>query len=490
MFPKLWGLEMSEVVPPLRAIAVDGCVATPERVRTNVYLGLLLFTAAYFLIWPIWRAQFLVEIWPTEAWNAYFQDAAVSGDRLYPTADSLVGNNYPPLSFYVVGFLGKLFGDSLFAGRALSLAGLICVAIEIFAVVRILSGNSVAAAVGAFWYVAIMAHNSAVYVGTNDPQIAGEAIMGAGLVWFLLRERDRRSVLPPLLLMVIGGFWKHNMIGIPVTVVAWLMLTNWRAAVRPVLISVVAAGAGLLICSLLYGPHFISNLLATRHHSVNYLLVNIGHLQWCAPALVIWAGWAIADRTNTAARFSSLHICVSLVACILQWFGSGVSGNAEFDLILALGIGVGLTFGYMNRSYAARFVAIGRLRTLMIAVLVIRLVASDRQEPALILLSSEFRESLYASERNALREAEQLSLVHGDVFCTNKVVCRMAGKPFVVDEFKVEQLALTDKLSEDDLRVLLAFRNISVFKSDVATTAFVDTSLSRVWWKAKVSHVR
>ncbi|MGM4917393.1 ArnT family glycosyltransferase [Tardiphaga sp. 813_E8_N1_3] len=476
---------MSEVAPPLRAIAADDCVASPERVRTSVYLGLLLFTAAYFLIWPIWRAQFLVEIWPTEAWNPYFQNAAVSGGQLYPDADSLVGNNYPPLSFYVVGFFGNIFGDSLFAGRALSLFGLICVAVEIFAAVRILSGNSVGAAVGAFWYVAIMAHNSTVYVGANDPQIAGQAIMGAGLVWFLSRERDRRSVLAPLLLMVVGGFWKHNMIGIPTTVITWMMLTNWRAAIRPVLISGAAASVGLFACSLIFGPSFFSNIFATRHHSVAYLLVNIGHLQWCAPALAIWAGWAITDSTNAAARFSSLHIGISFIVCILQWFGSGVSGNAEFDLILALGVGTGLTFSYMDRSYAARFVEAGLLRTLMIAVLLIRLIASDRQESALILISPEFRESVYSNERAAIREAAQLSLVHGDVFCTNKVVCRMAGKPFVVDEFKVEQLALTNKLSDNDFRNLLALRNISVFRSDIATTAFVDTSLSRVWWQKR-----
>ena len=47
-----------------------------ERVRSSVYLVLLSFAAIYFVIWPIWRAQFLIEIWPTEGWNAYLQDAA------------------------------------------------------------------------------------------------------------------------------------------------------------------------------------------------------------------------------------------------------------------------------------------------------------------------------------------------------------------------------------------------------------------------------
>jgi hypothetical protein len=54
-------------------------------------LALLSLAAVYFLAWPIWRAQFLIEIWPTESWNAYWQAAA--GAPLYPDPASLIGNN-------------------------------------------------------------------------------------------------------------------------------------------------------------------------------------------------------------------------------------------------------------------------------------------------------------------------------------------------------------------------------------------------------------
>ncbi len=161
-----------------------------RHVRTGLYLTLLTLIAAWFLAWPVWRAGFLVEIWPTEAWNGYFQDAAAAGQPIYPPADSLIGNNYPPLSFYAIGFVGKVLGlDNLFVGRAVSLIALVAIAVEIFLCVRILVGGSIGAAIGALWYLAMTARNSIVYVGTNDPQLAGEAIMGAGLVWFLSRWR-------------------------------------------------------------------------------------------------------------------------------------------------------------------------------------------------------------------------------------------------------------------------------------------------------------
>ena len=97
--------------------------------------------ALYYLSYPVWRSQFLIEIWFTESWNAYFQDAAARWQPIYPSSSSLVANNYPPLSFYCVGWLGHLFGDNLFVGRALSLAALIAVGIEIFVCVRALVGG-------------------------------------------------------------------------------------------------------------------------------------------------------------------------------------------------------------------------------------------------------------------------------------------------------------------------------------------------------------
>ncbi|MFK4718935.1 hypothetical protein ABIE89_000035 [Bradyrhizobium niftali] len=76
---------------------------------------------------------------------------------LYPSADQLIVNNYPPLSFFVVGALGRLFRDSLFVGRALSIIGLLTLAVEIALSVRILAGSLLAGVVGGLWFVAIMA---------------------------------------------------------------------------------------------------------------------------------------------------------------------------------------------------------------------------------------------------------------------------------------------------------------------------------------------
>jgi len=59
---------------------------------------------------------------------------------------------------------------------------------------------------------------------------------------------------------------------------------------------------------------------------------------------------------------------------------------------------------------------------------------------------------------------------------------KMPGKPFAVDEFKMEELVATGKMTEADISALLGSRHITVFKSSDRTTVNVlDTSLSRAW---------
>jgi hypothetical protein len=469
---------------PLAAVTstADGLSNDRTSSRSAIYLVLLSITAAYFLAFPIWRATFFVEIWPTESWNAYWQDAAASGATLYPDPASLVGNNYPPLSFYAVAFLGKLTGvDNLFAGRALSLLALVAIAVEVFAAVRLLAGGRLGAAIGALWYVAIMARNSTVYVGANDPQLAGLAIMGAALVYFLSLCRRDSSPIPALLLMVFAGFWKHNNLAIPLAAIVWLFIIRSRYAVWAAFVGAFAVICGLALCAVVYGPSFLPDLLANRAYGWSNVMGNIGHLQWSALALVLWGVWAWSDFRSRAAQFTALHIGLGLLACILQWLGHGVSGNAEFDLLLALGVGIGTAFTRVEASWFTRRIGADHCGDLIIAALLIRLVASDRQETALLLFSDDFRASLHVTEENTFREAESVAATAGDASCSIKLVCRLAGKPFVVDEFKTGELIENGKATEAEISEALAAYQIRAFSQ---ARAGPSTSLS-AWLRSR-----
>jgi hypothetical protein len=62
-----------------------------------------------------------------EGFNAYFARRAMDGIILYPRPPEMLMNNYPPLSFYIIGPLGKLMGDYIIAGRIISVVSFLAI---------------------------------------------------------------------------------------------------------------------------------------------------------------------------------------------------------------------------------------------------------------------------------------------------------------------------------------------------------------------------
>ena len=112
--------------------------------------------ATWSFAWPVYRGFLNIEIENNEGWNAYFADAAMGRMPLYPSADQLITNNYPPLSFYIVGLVGRVVGDPVLAGRLVSLVAVVAIATAIALSVRRLGGSGVAGKISAAFFVATM----------------------------------------------------------------------------------------------------------------------------------------------------------------------------------------------------------------------------------------------------------------------------------------------------------------------------------------------
>ena len=433
-----------------------------------LHVAFLTLIAAYFLIFPIYRGFFSIEIGPNESWNAYHQDAALGAGPLYPAPDALIVNNYPPISFYVISWTASWTGgDALFVGRVLSVAAILGLGFVIALVIRKFGGGWTAGAVGATWFVGFMAATFDQHVGEDDPQLFGQFMMACALLWFLARDARGLSAEPPILLMVVIGFWKHNIIAIPATVLLWLILRDGRRAIRPCLFGIGSAVAGLALCIAIYGPAFISNLLGPRQYVPFRMLIALGKLQWVLPVLIIWSFWAWRERNTRGARFTALFIVVGLVGYVLQWNADAVGGNAQYDLDIAAAIGLGLAY---------QFVAIanwssGQARALVIGIVALRLVVTGNIESALILFDPSYRRMVSEHAQMARAEAERVARIPGLVACSNKLICRMAGKPFVYDDFKVGQLVKTGAISPAMLQQIMHERGIAYVTIDPRANA-------------------
>ncbi len=436
------------------------------RFDTRAQIALLALLALYFLVWPAWRVPFPIEIAQNEGWNAYHADAAVGGGTLYPSPDTLIVNNYPPLSFYALGYLGKLFGDPLYVGRVLSLLATIGLGALIARVVHQLGGSGASAAIAGIWFIATMARSYNRFVGMNDPQLAGHFVMAAALSWFLARQKGDKSAEPPILLMVLAGFWKHNIIAVPATALAWLWLADWRRAWRPTLVGAIAAAIGLAICVAVYGDVFLANLLTPRPWRLMRAVIGIGRTQWILPALVIWAIWAWSERKTFAARFTGLYIGIAFAAFLAQWTGEDILDNAQFDLVIATAIGLGMAFDRAGASAFAHRFGVAAARMTIVLVVAVRLVATLRIEPFLVLFDPTYRAEFYANAAAARADAQRVAAIPGPVACDYKIICRMAGKPFVYDDFRVDMLILSGTAHGLDAERLVRQHGITYFHND------------------------
>ncbi|MEJ0073927.1 MAG: hypothetical protein WDO17_00520 [Alphaproteobacteria bacterium] len=418
-----------------------------------------------------------MEIWGNEGWNAYHADAAMRGAaQVYPPSDGLIANNYPPLSYYVMGWLGRMFGDPLYVGRAVSIVSTLGVGAAVAAVVRQFGGSRAGALLAGFWFVATLARFFEFYVGMNEPQLFGLAIMSAGFAWFWKRRADGRAVEPAVLVMVLAGFIKHNFITLPLMALAWLWLDNWRLGLRATLIGAAAAALGLAICAFMFAPYFIPDMLFPRTYHLARALSTLGRLQFILPAMVLWAIWAWHARRTKAARFTAILVAIALVLCLAQKSGAGVDENAQFELIFATAVGIGIAYDGLLRDPLRSGWSPQIITAVVLGILIVRLLISSRLEFAYVLFSPQYR--ALAAEHAAVTRAEaaRTAAIPGPVACSNLVVCRMAGKPFVYDHFWIMQLVETGRMTWPQVEQLA--RRKAIVKDDTDRRANI-TSLWR-----------
>ena len=190
----------------------------------------------------LWRAiatmGLHLPIDPNEGWNAYHAAAAMSGAPLYPGPQSFMVNNYPPLSFYLVGGLGRVLGDYIFAGRIVALLAFFFVSFGIFAAARRMGCQRYEASFGALLYASgLLVFTD--YVGIDDPQMLAHALAMAGFLLLLKEPRGAGRIGAAALLFVLAVFVKHNVIAMAVAMTVWLAVYDRRSALRLVAFGIV-----------------------------------------------------------------------------------------------------------------------------------------------------------------------------------------------------------------------------------------------------------
>jgi hypothetical protein len=300
----------------------------------------------------------------------------------------------------------------------------------------------------------------------NDPHLLGLAVMCAALVWFFHLWRSGRAVEPAVLLMVVAGFIKHTLIAPPLTALIFLLLQDWRRGLRAAVVGAAASAAGLLLCMLAYGPDFLADLMLPRVATLHRSVASLDRLQFLLPALVIGCVWAWLDRSTAAAKLFINFALTTFVSNFLQKMGAGVDDNAGFELAVAAAFGFGIAFARLPQLLPTQRWSTEWTRWCLLAAVAVQLLVPTDLEPLAWILNPQYRATVTSHAEVAKAEAKRVAALPEDkVTCSVPLVCRMAGKSYVVDNFKEQMWVWRGLSSEAELKEKL--RRAGIRQEDV-----------------------
>jgi hypothetical protein len=370
----------------------------------------LALAAAFLLTRNILMLTAQVPLDPNEGWNAAHALAAMAGHGLYPPPQSLMVNNYPPLSFYMVGAFGKLTGDVLVAGRILSICAFVCVAVGIAQALQTMGCSARARIFAAVFFCAVLLIASN-YVGINDPQLLGHAVQIAALLLVL-----RQKPVAAAALFALSLFVKQNLLALPFAAGLWLVLQDRRAGLRFAATGLICVGAGLIACRLA-GIDLIAQLASPRLWSLANMRGATGRfLSWAALPLLI----AAKTPRDKYGKFCLLYGAAALLIGLGFSAGDGVDANIFFDAVIALSLALGLTLDHIRWRGCAALAAAA---------------------PLLVFLALNFADNnfFFAPDfaRQSARDIVFLKARPGPALCAQISLCLWAGKDAGVDVFNV-----------------------------------------------------
>jgi hypothetical protein len=418
-------------------------MTAPLRIAT----GLLALGVAVGLMHVACVIGIHVPLDPNEGWNAAFADLAMRTGSPYPPTQSYLVNNYPPLSFYLVGALGKVTGDAIVAGRFVALAAFLAVTLGIDAVARRMGCTRTEALFAALLFAAQLMLTTD-YVGMDDPQLLGHAVAMGGLLLALREPRTPRDMVFAAALFVLAFFVKHSLVALPVAVAAWLVLAERRLAVTFAVSGVVFLLFGMGVFKSVFGTDLFAQLDSAR--SFSFANVAQGLAQWLAWSAIPLAGAValfVIARHEREAMLCVLYASVSVAIGAYFFGGAGVDANAMFDADIALALSMGVL---LNRLGAGVLRAGAALLLLVPVAIGVTHLDADWME-------SDYWWHPMAVERGeAAAEIALIRAAPGPVLCDMLSLCVWAGKPAEIDTFNMQQAFVTGRRSDRPLAEAIA----------------------------------
>ena len=394
--------------------------------------------------YPAVRAFYHYQVNYNEGWNLCVTRLAMEGHRaLYPAESGSTGAGYPFLSFYIVGYVSRLLGDALLAGRLLSLLSLVLSCLLVSLIVKELVGAWGPAVFAGVFCLGLFCTLASIYVGIDDPQLLAHPFFLLGLWLYMARPPSNPRLAGIASLFVVGGNIKHNLIPAPLAVLADLFTTSRSKAVRFIILGGILLVLAIAANILIGGPTFVARLLTARPYSgVSARGAFASVYSGMGLPLAISAFWSISQFPNRRSRVISIYFFISLLVGIVFAGGIGVNINTFFDNMFAMSIITGACLDSLWKAPIPLLGRGGRLRFLVPLLLYLTVLVDFT--PRLHTLPDLVRE-LPTRQRLFFQEVGYLVKQPGPAICENLMLCYDAGKPYTVNPFGLGVRAMLHK---------------------------------------------
>ena len=429
-----------------------------------------------------------------EGWNAFHASNALGHRALYPALDALTSNNYPPLSFYLIGGLGTVLGDNIIAGRIISLISLLIVSICIGIFVYWDGKSHIPALFSSLVFLAFMGCSYQEYIGVNDPQLLGHGFQWIALLLVLKASHLAGvNILLSVLFLCTSILVKHNLLALPITIIFWLFIYNRRGFYTYFAAGSILTSAFLALLYKIYGNVFFIDLLrAPRLYSLQ-IMVNSTQ-QYLTPMLVMIAAGIILMILSRSDRYVQLILAYTSLGIIFGTLfsgGIGVTYNVFFDVVMGLSVICGFTVNRLDKISSSDEVFRDKTsknsltRSVVMFILSLSILIAT---PISSARTAKFFHQVDAWKQASLENIEFIRAQQGLAMCEDLALCYWAGKSFEVDVFNVGQKLLTGTIVKTQLTDLFKKHYFSVIHIEEKTPKLPKAVLEEIFSNYDIHH--
>jgi hypothetical protein len=400
-----------------------------------------------------------------EGFNSYYQQMAAAGEPVYGKAPQFFYANYGPLSFHLIGTLGRVVGNINLTGRWVSVLSYLSIALWISLIVERLGGQRVYGLFAAACWLIWVAGLDPARIGFNDPHLFGMALNLAAFYCFLRDRESNRWLTISALLFALSLFTKQTLLAFPGAVAVELLLTSRR---RFLLWSGILGGACVVLLAVtlaIDGHYFLAHLSLPRNYSMAGVLGNAEtYLSFVHLPFLIALFWMLRGTVPVNAKILIWSFVFAHVFGLIYCSGDGASVNHMFDAMVVTAIIAGLVLPVLGAMAAGTMPGMAAAFVFVLAFSIGALLVLPQRVP---LDLARYEKGMPALESEFGHAVEFVRSQPGQALCENLLLCFEAGKPIFYDAFAGDQAIKTGHLDESIILRQLAARQLGSVQIEI-----------------------